>query len=53
MILVAYYCSEPLNSTALAVLVLTLNDLDFHDLTALSENLLQLLLVVGGGEVID
>ena len=46
-------CSDSLRSAVLAVLVLSLNDLDALDLTAFTEKLKQLLLVVGGGEVFD
>ena len=52
-LLVADECSDSLRSAVLAVLVLSLNDLDALDLTAFTEKLKQLLLVVGGGEVLD
>ena len=52
-LLVADECSDSLRSAVLAVLVLSLNDLDALDLTAFSEKRKQPLLVVGRGEVLD
>ena len=52
-LLVADECSDSLGSAVLAVLILSLNDFDALNLSALSEKLKQLLLVVGGGEVLD